>query len=712
MAVPASVPRGEIGFDFLSLAQSVHFFNVMAYDLHGIWDDPRIIGAHSDIAGIGTAIDYILNNSSVPASQVVLGLPAYGRSFTLSDDTCLTLGCPFKKNSNVTAIGKCFLSWYTKSMQIMCTDTALLQLYFLTFSGGCLDTKGFVPFVELYEWEARGKGKGYDSVSVDTDTYTAVMVKDDDQLISYDNAETFRTKVEFATSRCLGGTMVWAIDMLPQGTQSAGRGGASGGGGGGGGAEEGGDGDAQSILTGEESTLAFCGKDWEDAISSCNRPCPSGISDECEEGEMCFAGTTCGAGGGAIAGGNTCKICPDPTSQGVLSWVEIEVDMDGTLTTIKCGDLDYGLLLSVKTDSEVCDSLKLEFGGLCCYTHPENQCTLCTKDQVNYNIRSDLNVTTPDGTVANCGLVDNMLGPEEINAEKCVTTQDALFDACCYNQCTLCDGQGLKWWVDFELPMEGRETQEGAGEERQDIDAEEAENSNEEQEEASKEPTAAPSAPSMTCSSIDASLYSDYFEAETDECLEIRNLYSTDCCYTFPTNACSICKQGDDDAQTLLWAEEVSYEGRNVSCGVIDNILNTEEDGSPTCVSAKETYFDSCCFDKCTLCDEAQLAWDFTIEDSDNTMKTCGDIEATFAANEMRSTSEECHSIKAEYKDICCFVPPISPCDLCPESVRWDETIEFEGVKSTCKKAADTLRREENTTLTCSTARMVCFIFV
>ncbi len=558
--------------------------------------------------------------------------------------------------------------------------------------------------MELYEWEAQGKGKGYDSISVDTDSYTAVMVKDDDQLISYDNAETFRTKIEFATSKCLGGTMVWAIDMLPQGTQSAGGGGAGGGGGGGGGggAEEAGDGDAQNVLTDEESTLAFCGKDWEDAISNCDSPCPSGISDECEEGEMCFAGTTCGEGGGAIAGGNTCKICPDPTSQGVLSWVEIEVDMDGTLTATKCGDLDYGLLLSVKTDSEVCDSLKLEYGDVCCYTYPETQCTLCNKDQVNYNIRSDLNVTMPDGTVATCGLVDIMLGPEEISAEKCVTTQDALFDSCCYNQCNLCDGQGLKWWVDFELPMERRNAQE-AGEGGQ---------GNEEQEQTSREPTAAPSAPLMTCSSMDASLYSDYIEAETDECLEIRNLYSPDCCYTFPTNACGICKQGDDAAQTLLWAEEVLYEGKNVSCGVIDNILNTEEDGSPTCISAKETLFDSCCFDKCSLCDDAQLAWDFTIEDVDNTTKTCGDIEAIFAANKMRSISEDCYSTKAEYQDICCFVPPISPCELCPELVRWDETVEFEGVKSTCKEAADTLKREENTTLTCSTAREVCFLFV
>jgi hypothetical protein len=218
--------------------------------------------------------------------------------------------------------------------------------------------------------------------------------------------------------------MVWAMDMLPQGTQSAGGDGMGGAGGGsGGGADD--DSDMQGILSVEESTDAFCGKDWEDALSTCNRPCPSGLSDDCEKGEMCFAGTTCGDGGGVIAVGNTCKICPDPTSQGVLTWVEIEVDMNGTSTATKCGDLDYGLFLSVEIESEVCDSLKLEHAQSCCFAYPLDPCTLCAKDQVNYNIRSDLNVTMPDGTEATCGLLEKMVAPEEKDAEKYVVPVSA-----------------------------------------------------------------------------------------------------------------------------------------------------------------------------------------------------------------------------------------------------------------------------------------------
>ncbi|KAI7787792.1 hypothetical protein LA080_014164 [Diaporthe eres] len=48
-----------------------------------------------------------------------------------------------------------------------------------------------------------------------SDEEAAVMIAtwDGDQWVSYDNTETLHTKVQFANTRCLGGTMVWAIDL-------------------------------------------------------------------------------------------------------------------------------------------------------------------------------------------------------------------------------------------------------------------------------------------------------------------------------------------------------------------------------------------------------------------------------------------------------------------------------------------------------------------
>lgn len=662
MAVPANTTKYEIGYDFINLAPSVHLFHVMAYDFHGLWDEPKIIGAHSDIGMINSAIDYMLTNSSVPASQVTLGLAAYGRSYTLADETCHTLGCPFHKNSNKTAIG------------------------------GCLNTAGFVPFVEIYDWEREGQNKGYDSITVDVASYSAVMVKDENQLISFDNDETFKAKVDYATSKCLGGTMVWAIDMLPV-TQIPGEGGNG----------EGGDSSiedstTQSILSEEESLSAYCGKDWEHAITTCSKPCPSGLSDDCDQGETCFAGTPC-AEGGVVAAGSTCKICPDSATQGIFSWVEVEVEIEGTSTKTTCGDLDYGLLLSVTKDSDVCDSLRLDHAQACCYTYPESPCHLCRKDQDHFNIRTEFNVTMPDGTDATCGQVNMKLAPEEESSDRCVTTQDALFDACCYRQCSLCQDQGMKWWVEFDEPVNVRKDQETNG----NATTTEEKEDNSEHDDVPE---------TTTCSSIDASLYSDFVEAETDACLEIKSLYSSDCCYTFPTNACGICKQGNT-TQNLLWSEEVEYEGKNVTCGVLDNMLNAVEDSSATCSATREAHFESCCFAKCSLCEVSQqLAWDFVVDNEDTeSAKTCGDIDAVFAADVVLSSSSECASSKARYQDICCFTPPVTPCQLCPEFVNWDDAVDYDGEETTCKSVADMLKREDESSDTCSTAIEVCVIF-
>ena len=105
----------------------------------------------------------------------------------------------------------------------------------------------------------------------------------------------------------------------------------------------------ESILDDEQSVLTFCGKNWDDAISTFLRPCPSGLSDDCDEAETFFAGTSCGAGG-VIAAGDTCKICPDTTTQGILLWVKNEVKLDGVGASSSGQDLDF----------------KIRFGGKKC----------------------------------------------------------------------------------------------------------------------------------------------------------------------------------------------------------------------------------------------------------------------------------------------------------------------------------------------------------
>ncbi|KAH8899991.1 glycoside hydrolase [Thozetella sp. PMI_491] len=172
-------------FDLSGIQPSVDWFNIMAYDLHGVWDaDSKFLGPyiapHTNITEIDAALD-LLWRAGVDSSKVVLGQGWYGRSFTLTDPSCN------KPN------GVC------------------------QFSGGadagpCSKASGILDYEEI-------------SNLILTNSLTPVWDKtagvkwitwDSNQWVSYDDKDTFKQKVDFANSRCLGGMMVWAVDQVDQ----------------------------------------------------------------------------------------------------------------------------------------------------------------------------------------------------------------------------------------------------------------------------------------------------------------------------------------------------------------------------------------------------------------------------------------------------------------------------------------------------------------
>lgn len=206
------------------------------------------------------------------------------------------------------------------------------------------------------------------------------------------------------------------------------------------------------------------------------------------------------------------------TKQGIKTWVDIEVEINGTTTSTTCGDVDYGAFVTVPRKSEQCDAAQLAHAKECCYDYPENQCWLCQQDSVFYTVRSGFNITLADGSEASCGLADKMLSPSEASSQRCITSRDAYFDDCCYRQCSLCEGLGLKWWVEFD----------------EDGDGFLQDNSTE---------TNSTEGP-LTCSSIDASLYADFIEDGSSQCTDVKSVYSSECCYSYPTYPCGLCQQG------------------------------------------------------------------------------------------------------------------------------------------------------------------------
>ena len=154
------------------MATWVTFFNIMAYDIHGAWDDEA--GSSTDMLYITNATEYMLGLGISP-SKMVLGLAAYGRSTKLILDDCDKVGCP------ISGVG-------------------------IT---GCPGEPGFLPYFEIIQKYVK-TGK-YDSLITNYTSGSMQMVTSDGDgnkyFTSFDSTETFNIKYHYAFAQCMRGIM-------------------------------------------------------------------------------------------------------------------------------------------------------------------------------------------------------------------------------------------------------------------------------------------------------------------------------------------------------------------------------------------------------------------------------------------------------------------------------------------------------------------------
>ncbi|KAJ7062148.1 glycosyl hydrolases family 18-domain-containing protein [Mycena amicta] len=163
-------------FDLPGLLKSADWVNVMTYDLHGTWDgiDPyigAIVLAHTNLTEIEQTLQ-LYTNVGVNPNQIVLGIGFYGRSFQLADPGCTSPGCPFVGGAA---------------------------------PGPCSANSGTLMFSEIETIIAQ------DGVQSVFDEVAAVkyIIWNNDQWVSYDDAQTFEMKLNFANTRCLGVICAW-----------------------------------------------------------------------------------------------------------------------------------------------------------------------------------------------------------------------------------------------------------------------------------------------------------------------------------------------------------------------------------------------------------------------------------------------------------------------------------------------------------------------
>ncbi|EWG55557.1 hypothetical protein FVEG_17546 [Fusarium verticillioides 7600] len=178
IAIPASYWYLQ-HFDLEKISKYVDHFNVMSYDFHGAWDTPKSwlgnhLNSHTNLTEIKEAFDLLWRNDVNP-DQVNMGLAFYARTFTASSSSCMSPGCLFDAGGPAEP---------------------------------CTDAVGVMSNPEIMRKLGGKIGSG------DLDKAAAIKtLKFGTTWLTYDDVDTWKLKLDFARSQCLGGAMVWAISQ-------------------------------------------------------------------------------------------------------------------------------------------------------------------------------------------------------------------------------------------------------------------------------------------------------------------------------------------------------------------------------------------------------------------------------------------------------------------------------------------------------------------
>ncbi len=180
-AVAAGKTRIDKGYEVEKFVNEVDFINLMAFDFHGSWGDSTGLNAalygNEDDSNENAEYnqDWSVNywiSLGCPAHKIVLGMPAYGRSFKLLD---------FDRNG-----------LYSRSE------------YNSGIAGDFTKTTGFLSFYEICQFEKKENWKKEWLPS----NKVHYMYSNADW-ISYDDIQSFRIKTAYVVSKKLGGQFIW-----------------------------------------------------------------------------------------------------------------------------------------------------------------------------------------------------------------------------------------------------------------------------------------------------------------------------------------------------------------------------------------------------------------------------------------------------------------------------------------------------------------------
>ncbi|CAO1336600.1 unnamed protein product [Diamesa serratosioi] len=180
IAVASPAESAYLSYDIPNVAANVDFINLMTYDLHGSWDQrtgihaalyahPTEVSSYQRQLNVDACVQYWLRQGT-PKEKLIVGLPMYGRTMTLSNPTQNGIGAPIS--------GPGLAGRYTQE-------------------------SGFLGYNEICEnnwprvWQS---------------TQQVPYAFKGDQWVGYDDVESVTVKANYILNNNLGGAMIWSIE--------------------------------------------------------------------------------------------------------------------------------------------------------------------------------------------------------------------------------------------------------------------------------------------------------------------------------------------------------------------------------------------------------------------------------------------------------------------------------------------------------------------
>jgi len=184
-AIGAAQGTIDAAYDVKSMYKYLDYVHVMCYDYHGKWDKKTGHNAplHSrptepakdQTLNVEYTLAYLLKRGAKP-EKTVLGVPLYGRAYTLMNPNSNKMGAPAK-------------------------DTA--------FQGPYTREDGFLGYNEICVEKLNQEAPW---TSVWEEHHLAPFMYRGDSWLSYDNERSIALKSQFAYDQGLAGVMTWSID--------------------------------------------------------------------------------------------------------------------------------------------------------------------------------------------------------------------------------------------------------------------------------------------------------------------------------------------------------------------------------------------------------------------------------------------------------------------------------------------------------------------